>query len=182
MNRYFKVGLGILAIAVILQTIWFMSIGFRIPYVSELLSRLVAANQQLADVLAIIVAALSVLLALIILGLVVFSRTTQRDLKIKSDHGELVIAKNSLESIVAKSVAQGSHVGNVETSVSVNSKGNRVKTQVKAVNLSNADQTSVSKQIMQDVNDCLKSQLGVNGKTSVRLTPLKSKPQKLKVI
>ncbi|GAY72067.1 alkaline shock response membrane anchor protein AmaP [Lentilactobacillus kosonis] len=182
MNRYIKWIIGIISLVSLVQAVWFISIIVHIPYLSDWFETAWVNDQVATEITALVLAGITILLVLIILIMLGTSRTTQRDLRFSSNQGNLVVSKNSLEQMVNKTVVDSNLVSNVETKVSINRNGQRVKANVKAINLSEENYQAVAKKIQQVVNDCLTAHLGIPSKTKVRLVPLSKSTQRLKVM
>ncbi|WP_268913341.1 alkaline shock response membrane anchor protein AmaP [Lentilactobacillus sp. SPB1-3] len=182
MNRYIKWIIGIISLVALVQAVWFISIIVHIPYLSEWFETAWINNQGATEITALVLAGMTILLVLIIFGLLGISRTTQKDLQFRSNQGNLVVSKDSLEQMVNQTIADSNLVGNIETKVSINRSGQRVKANVKAINLSDDDYRTVAKKIQQVVDNCLALHLGIPSKTKVRLVPLSKSTQRLKVM
>ena len=181
MNRTSKSLLSLMAVITLLLTLWFIATEVYIPYLTDFFETLRTSNAQVMEVIAIVFSILVALFALVMLGIALMSRTSEKDLKLQDGHGNLTVPKKSMEQIINKAVAEDHHVGNIDTKVRVRSK-DHLQAKVSVEDLSNDNYRVNARDIQRSVQESVQRHLGLKSDVKVQIIPRQHSKKSLKVV
>lgn len=181
MNRATKFIIGLLSVIVILQVTWFISLIVDIPYISTNIQRIVPLETNTTQVIALILSIGTLLFALCGISLVALSRTVEKDLTFNNSDGQMTVSKQAIESMINRSASENPDLGNIDSSVKLQSNGKQAHVKVKAVAINDKDYRTTAQALQKNVNDSISKYLGIKSKTKVHIIPRSDSSQNLKV-